>query len=64
MLGLADGTLAAITETAGKAAVVWRHRFDAALREILIADVNGDGLAEIVVETDDGKVRVLGSDDN
>ncbi len=59
LVGLADGTLAALTEVAGKSKIVWSYHFDAVLRELIIADVDGDGWAEIVVETDDGKVRVL-----
>ncbi|MCA9213394.1 MAG: VCBS repeat-containing protein [Planctomycetales bacterium] len=63
LVGLADGTLAAITESDGNGAIVWSYRFDASIRDILIADVNGDALAEVVVETDDGKVRILTSQD-
>jgi hypothetical protein len=43
----------------GAGAVLWQVSFDAGVREAILADVDGDGRLEIIVETDDGRVRVL-----
>ena len=60
LVGLADGTLMALAERREAPQRLWSVGVDAAIREIVLADVDGDGASEIVIKTDDGKVRLLG----
>jgi len=59
LVALPDGRLVALDEHAGKGAVLWTVTFGAGVKEAIIADVDGDGLAEIVVDLDNGYVKVL-----
>ena len=59
LVGLPDGQLVAVDEHNGAGVVLWKVSFDAGVREAILADVDGEGLLEIIVETDDGRVRVL-----
>lgn len=59
--GLPNGELVAITERDGTGQVLWKKAFDAGVLDVIIADVDGDQAAEIIVETDDGRVRLLKS---
>jgi len=56
----ADGTLVAFRSGGAKPVELWRHRLGAAVRALALADVDGDGWVEILAETDDGRIRVLG----
>jgi outer membrane protein assembly factor BamB len=58
--GLSDGQLLALDERDGKGSVVWRVELGAAIRDVVIADLDGDAKGEIIVETDDGRIHVLG----
>ena len=60
LVGLSNGQLLALDEREGQGFVLWRVPLNAAIRDVLIADVDGDGKAEILVETDDGRIRILG----
>ena len=59
LVGLSTGELVAIDEQAGRGVVLWKLDLDAVIYENILADVDGDGTAEIVVITDDGYARVL-----
>ncbi|MEI8045479.1 MAG: hypothetical protein WCL11_28985, partial [Verrucomicrobiota bacterium] len=59
LVGLPNGDLLALDEQNGAGVVLWKVSFDAGVREAILADVDGDGRLEIIVETDDGRVRVL-----
>jgi hypothetical protein len=59
-MGLSNGELIALDEHEGSGIPLWRAAVGAALRDVLIADVDGNGKAEIIVETDDGRIRILG----
>ncbi|MCC6730994.1 MAG: VCBS repeat-containing protein [Chthonomonadales bacterium] len=59
LVGLPNGDLVALTERAGKGVVLWRTRLDAGIRDVIAADLDGDGKAEIIVDTDDYVVRVM-----
>jgi outer membrane protein assembly factor BamB len=58
--GLSDGQLLAFDERDGQGVVLWKVELGAAIRDLIIADLDGDAKAEIIVETDDGRIRVLG----
>jgi hypothetical protein len=60
LMGLSNGELIALDEHEGSGIPLWRAAVGAALRDVLIADVDGNGKAEIIVETDDGRIRILG----
>jgi hypothetical protein len=59
LVGLPNGDLVAVDERNGVGVVLWRSSFDAGVRESILADVDGDSLVEIIVETEDGRIRVL-----
>jgi hypothetical protein len=59
LVGLPNGDLVAVDEQNGAGVLLWKVSFDAGVREAILADVDGDGLLEIIVETDDGRVRIL-----
>lgn len=56
---LPNGELVALAERNGQGIVLWKKTFETGLWEALIADVDGDGVSEIIVQTDDGLVRIL-----
>jgi hypothetical protein len=58
--GLSDGQLLALDERDGRGSVLWRVELGSTIRDLVIADLDGDAKAEIVVETDEGRIRVLG----
>jgi hypothetical protein len=59
MVGLPNGELIALDEKNGRSVVLWKKNFPAPIKEAILADVDGDGWAEIIVQTDDGLIRVL-----
>ncbi len=59
LAGLPDGRLVCIGEEDGRGKVVWEKPLGASIANPIIADVDGDGLAEIVLSTSDGCVRIL-----
>ena len=59
LVGLPNGELVALDERGGKGCVLWKLAFPAAVRVAIIADLDGVGLAEVVVELDNGQVKVL-----
>jgi outer membrane protein assembly factor BamB len=59
LVAMPNGELVALADRAGKGAVLWRTTFDAGLRGVIVADLDGDGKAEIIVECDDLTVRIL-----
>jgi outer membrane protein assembly factor BamB len=61
LVGLSNGELVALDEKNGRGFVLWQTTLDAAMRETQMADLDGDGLAEIIAETDDGRIRVFRS---
>jgi len=61
LVGLADGSIVALSDGESGGKNLWRVRVDAAIKELVVADTNGDGIAELVVETDDGQVRLFGN---
>jgi hypothetical protein len=61
LLGLGNGDLLALDERKGQGVVLWRKRFPAGVRGVIMADVDGDGRGEIIVDTEDYSVRILSS---
>jgi len=59
LLSTSTGDLIAVDEKDGKGFVMWKKRFDAPLRQAFVADVNGDGTGEVVMEFTNGFVRIL-----
>jgi hypothetical protein len=59
VFGMANGELVALDERNGKGRILWKKWFPAAIRNTVVADVDSDGRAEIIVETDDYAVRIL-----
>lgn len=59
LVGLPDGRLLCIGEKHGQGKIVWEKAFDAGVANPIIADVDGDGVAEIALSTADGCVRIL-----
>jgi hypothetical protein len=59
LTGLPDGRLLAIGERDGQGTIIWTVQFDAAVVDCIVADVFGNGSPAIIVETDDGYVRIL-----
>jgi outer membrane protein assembly factor BamB len=59
LVGLANGDLLALDEKNGKGFVLWKVTFDAGVKEAVMADVDGDGIGELIVDLDDGRVKVL-----
>jgi len=61
LVGLPNGDLVALDEKDGKGFVLWTLPFDAGVNGAFLADVDGDGVGEVVVELDDGRVKLLKS---
>ncbi len=59
VFGMVNGDLIALDEHNGKGRILWKKRFPSAIRNTVVADLDGDGPAEIIVETGDYAVRVL-----
>ncbi len=59
VLGLANGELVAVGEQGGQGRVLWRKPLENVVTDVILADVDGEGRAELIVTTDDGRVRVL-----
>src|SRR5262249_61889059 len=59
LMGLPNGDLIALDERNGAPVLLWKLTFEAGVREAIVADLDGDGLAEIAVELEDGTIRVL-----
>ncbi len=59
VFGMINGDLVALDERNGKGVILWKQRFASAVRNTIVADLDGDRLAEIIVETDDYAIRVL-----
>lgn len=59
LIGLENGELVALDERNGKGVVLWKAQFNTAVRDTILADLDGDGLVEIIVQTDDLSIRVL-----
>ncbi len=59
LMGLPNGDLIALDERGGSPVVLWKKTFDYGVRDTIAADVDGDGLLEIIVEMEDGSIRIL-----
>jgi len=59
LTGLPDGQLICLKHDLDGGRILWTKQFDAALYNPIIADIDGDGFAEIVVSTSDGYVRII-----
>ena len=59
LVGLPNGELVALDEQDGRGIVLWKTRFDAAVRDVMLGDADGTGRLTILVETDDGRIRLL-----
>lgn len=59
LVGLPNGELLALDEKNGQPVVLWKVKFPTGVKEAILADIDGDGLAEVIVETEDGQVRIL-----
>ena len=59
VLSLSNGELVAVGEQDGQGRVLWRKPLESAATDVILADVDGDGRAELIATTDDGRVRVL-----
>jgi len=59
LVGLPDGRLVCLGESDGQSFIVWQKTFAAGIGTVIIADADGDGLAEIILSTADGLIRVL-----
>ena len=59
LVGLVTGKLIALGEDGGEGRVLWEKELPASIYHPIIADVDGDGFAEIVLSTADGAVRIL-----
>jgi outer membrane protein assembly factor BamB len=57
LVGMSDGRLLCIA----KGKILWQKRFNAGVANPIIADVDGDSLAEIVLSTSDGYLRIMGN---
>lgn len=62
LAGLPDGRLLAIADRGGQGVILWTVQLDAAVTDCIVADVRGDGQPVLIVETDDGYVRILTGD--
>ena len=58
LAGLPDGRVVAVREREGRGEVLWEFRCDRPVRDLIFADVDGDGKGELVVETEEGCVRI------
>ena len=58
LAGLPDGRVVAVRERGGSGGVLWEFRCDRPVRDLIFADVDGDGKGELVVETEGGCVRI------
>ena len=59
LVGLSDGRLVCIAEEGTEGSTLWQLQFAAAVANPVIADVDGDDVAQIVISTADGYVRIL-----
>ncbi|HET6456812.1 MAG TPA: VCBS repeat-containing protein, partial [Armatimonadota bacterium] len=59
LVGMSDGRLVCIAQEEGKGKVLWQKRFNAGVTNPIIADIDSDGLAEIILSTSDGHIRIL-----
>jgi hypothetical protein len=59
VLGLPNGKLMAIDERDGKPVVLWLFSLEYAVKDTILADVDGDGLIELISETEDGAVHIF-----
>jgi len=55
LVGMSDGRLLCIAQ--GK--ILWQKRFNAGVANPIIADIDSDGLAEIILSSSDGLLRIL-----
>jgi hypothetical protein len=53
------GERLALDEQNGAAVLLWKVSFDAAVRDAILTDVEADRRLEIIVQADDGRVRIL-----
>lgn len=59
LVGARGGRLACIAEREAKGVILWEKWFPAEVASPVAADVDGDGLAEVILSTSDGLVRIL-----
>jgi len=60
LCGAGDGRLYALKEHKGQCTILWSVDFGRTWGSPILADLNGDGKAEIIVPTEDGKLHCLG----
>jgi hypothetical protein len=59
LCGAGDGKLYAVREESGKPSVLWTVDFKRTAGSPVLADLDGDGTAEILVTTEDGHLHAL-----
>ncbi len=59
LVGTPKGELYALDDKDGAGHVLWKMTFDYGIREAIVADVDGDGVSEIIVELEDGSIHIL-----
>ena len=59
LVGFPSGRLVCVAERDAKAQILWQTQLDASVASAIIADVDGDAVAEIIASTSDGYVRIL-----
>jgi outer membrane protein assembly factor BamB len=58
LVGTPKGELYALSESAA-GHLLWKKSFEGGIREAIVADVDSDGIAEIIVELEDGSIHIL-----
>jgi hypothetical protein len=58
LIGTPKGDLFALNETSPDH-LLWMTTFEYGIRETIVADVDGDGKAEVIVELEDGSIHIL-----
>lgn len=59
IVGLPDGRVMAVPESGDQGRVLWQFTLSAPIDELALADVDDDGVCELIVTTRDGLVRIF-----